>query len=117
MTCEPHVGIDLRMYRKTGIGRYLQNLIPDLIPRLNISRISILGKADEFEGEEWLRDPRIRFREFRPRIFSVGEQLAAARGEYRDLDLLWTPQYNLPLLYRGNLVVTIHDLCQLACRH
>jgi glycosyltransferase involved in cell wall biosynthesis len=114
MTCKPHVGIDLRMYRMTGIGRYLQNVIPDLIPRLNTSKISIFGRADEFEGEEWLRDPRIQFREFRPRIFSVGEQWAAARGEYRDLDLLWTPQYNLPLLYRGNLVVTIHDLCQLA---
>jgi glycosyltransferase involved in cell wall biosynthesis len=114
MTDESHVGIDLRMYRMTGIGRYLQNLIPGLIPRLNTSKISILGRADEFEGEEWLRDSRIRFREFRPRIFSVAEQWAAARGEYRDLDLLWTPQYNLPLLYGGNLVVTIHDLCQLA---
>ena len=114
MTYEPHVGIDLRMYRMTGIGRYLQDLIPSLIPRLNTSRISIFGKAGDFDGEEWLRDSRIRFREFHPRIFSAAEQWAAARGEYRDLDLLWTPQYNLPLLYRGNLVVTIHDLCQLA---
>jgi glycosyltransferase involved in cell wall biosynthesis len=108
------VGIDLRMFRMAGIGRYLQNLLPDLIPRLNASKILILGKSDELGGEEWLGDSRIEFRDFRPRIFSVAEQWAAVAGEYRTIDLLWTPQYNLPLLYRGKLLVTVHDLCQLA---
>jgi glycosyltransferase involved in cell wall biosynthesis len=97
-----------------GIGRYLQNLLPDLIPRLNTSTISILGKSDDLAGEGWIRDPRIQLREFRPRIFSAAEQWAAVRGEYIDTDLLWIPQYNLPLMYRGKLLVTIHDLCQLA---
>ena len=109
-----HLAIDLRMYRMAGIGRYLQNLLPDLIPRLNASKISALGKSEEVAGEGWISDPRIQFREFRPRIFSVAEQWAAIYGEYRKVDLLWIPQYNLPLLYRGKLVVTIHDLCQLA---
>jgi glycosyltransferase involved in cell wall biosynthesis len=114
MKSEPNVGIDLRMYGMAGIGRYLQNLLPDLIPRLNASKISILGRSDDLEGEEWLRDPRIEFREFRPRIFSAAEQWAAMAGEYRGTDVLWIPQYNLPLLYPGKLLVTIHDLCQLA---
>jgi glycosyltransferase involved in cell wall biosynthesis len=111
---KPHIAIDLRMYRMAGIGRYLQNLLSNLLPLLNASEISILGKSGDLAGEAWLRDPRIRFQEFRPRIFSVAEQWAAAAGRYRNFDLLWIPQYNLPLLYRGKLVVTIHDLCQLA---
>jgi glycosyltransferase involved in cell wall biosynthesis len=108
------IAIDLRMYRMAGIGRYLQNLLPDLIPLLNATTISILGKPDDLAGEGWIIDPRIQFREFRPRIFSVAEQWAAVCGEYRNIDLLWIPQYNLPLLYQGKLLVTIHDLCQLA---
>jgi glycosyltransferase involved in cell wall biosynthesis len=114
MKFKRHITVDLRMYGMAGIGRYLQNLLPDLIPRLNASKISILGRSDDVAGEDWLRDPRIQFREFRPRIFSAAEQWAAAAGEYRDIDLLWIPQYNLPLLYSGKLLVTIHDLCQLA---
>jgi len=102
------------MYRMAGIGRYLQNLLPDLIPRLNASSISILGNSNDLADEEWLRDPRIKLEEFRPRIFSLAEQWAPILGRYRHIDLLWTPQYNFPLLYKGRLVVTIHDLCQIA---
>jgi glycosyltransferase involved in cell wall biosynthesis len=109
-----NIGIDLRMYRMAGIGRYLQNLFPDLIPRLNASEISILGRSNDLSGEEWLSDPRIRIREYESPIFSVAEQLAALTGRYRGLDLLWVPQYNVPVLYRGKLLLTIHDLCQLA---
>lgn len=109
-----HIGIDLRMYRMAGIGRYLQNLLPDLIPLLDVAEISILGRSADLAAEKWLSDPRIRFTEFQPRIFSVAEQLAPVSGQYRDLDLLWAPQYNIPFLYQGKLLVTIHDLCQLA---
>jgi glycosyltransferase involved in cell wall biosynthesis len=114
MSSMRHVAIDLRMYKMSGIGRYLQNLLPALIPRLSASRIYVLGKSSDLADEAWLRDPRIHFREFSARIFSVAEQWAVVAGQYRDLDLLWIPQYNLPLLYRGKFLVTIHDLCQLA---
>ena len=106
--------VDLRMYRKSGIGRYLQTLMPDLIPRLDASAIRVLCAPDELDGENWTNDPRIEIRSFRAPIFSVAEQLAVLRQTYRDADLLWVPQYNIPLMYRGRLLVTIHDLCQLA---
>ncbi len=106
--------VDLRMYRKSGIGRYLQTLMPDLMPRLDASAIRVLCAPDELAGENWTNDPRIEIRNFRAPIFSVAEQLAVLRQTYRDADLLWVPQYNIPLMYRGRLLVTIHDLCQLA---
>ena len=32
----------------------------------------------------------------------------------KDIDLFWAPHYNVPLLYRGKLLVTIHDVFHLA---
>jgi glycosyltransferase involved in cell wall biosynthesis len=106
--------VDLRMYRKSGIGRYLQTLMPDLVPRVDASAVRVLCAPDELAGENWTNDPRIEIRIFRAPIFSIAEQLAILQKTYRDADLLWVPQYNIPLMYRGRLLVTIHDLCQLA---
>jgi glycosyltransferase involved in cell wall biosynthesis len=114
MSKKPNIGIDIRMYAMAGIGRYLQNLLPDLIPRVNASKIWIFGKASDVSGANWLNDPRIEFCDFNAPIFSAEEQLVAATGRYREVDLLWMPQYNLPLLYGKKLLVTVHDLCQLA---
>jgi glycosyltransferase involved in cell wall biosynthesis len=114
MSNESYIGIDLRMYSMAGIGRYLRNLLPGLIPRLDASRIVVLGLPGDLASERWMSDPRIQFAKFGSRIFSANEQWASLTGKYRTIDLLWAPQYNIPLLYRGKLVVTIHDLCQLA---
>ena len=105
--------IDARMYKMSGIGRYLQCLLPLLIPHINAKRIVILGNIIDLENENWTRDERVSLRNFSAPIFSVSEQLAVLHGIYRDADLLWTPQYNIPLFYRGRLLVTIHDVCQL----
>lgn len=110
-----HFGIDLRMYRMSGIGRYLQTLLPRLIPRLNADRISLLGTREDLCRQPWVTaDHRVEIRDFDSRIFSISEQLAITRNLYRGIDVCWTPQYNLPLLYSGKLLVTLHDLCHLA---
>jgi glycosyltransferase involved in cell wall biosynthesis len=98
----------------SGIGRYLQNLMPRLIPLLKAERILILGNITDLGTETWTRDPRIKMLEFQTAIFSFAEQLVALRGVYHDSQLLWVPQYNIPLFYSGQLLVTIHDVCQLA---
>jgi glycosyltransferase involved in cell wall biosynthesis len=106
--------IDMRMYRMSGIGRYLQCLLPSLIPLIDARKIIILGCVEDLKSEPWTQDGRVILREFRCPIFSVAEQLAVLSGAYREADLLWVPQFNIPLFYRGRLVVTIHDVCQLA---
>lgn len=98
----------------SGIGRYLRTLLPGLVPRLNARRISLLGDPEDLRSEPWASDSRISFRRHNARIFGGAEQLAAGRGLYRGIDLLWSPQYNVPVFYFGRLLVTIHDLCQLA---
>jgi glycosyltransferase involved in cell wall biosynthesis len=108
------ITIDLRMYRMSGIGRYLQTVMPKLVPQLHTQRIRVLGNGCDFEDEEWLHDSRIQFLDFPVPIFSVREQWAGIWGPYRANCLLWVPHFNIPLGYRGRLVVTIHDVCQLA---
>jgi glycosyltransferase involved in cell wall biosynthesis len=44
----------------------------------------------------------------------VAEQGMGLRGAYRETDLLWVPHYNAPLMYRGQMVVTMHDVAPLA---
>jgi glycosyltransferase involved in cell wall biosynthesis len=81
---------------------------------MNAGKIRILGNSTDYCSENWMRDTRIQAQEFRAPIFSVSEQLAPLRGVYHGTDLLWVPQYNIPLLYSGKVIVTIHDVCQLA---
>ncbi len=81
---------------------------------LEADSIHILGERADLEIETWAQHPRIKISEFKAPIFSAAEQLACVQGIYRNTSLLWVPQYNIPLLYRGRLIVTIHDVCHLA---
>lgn len=88
--------------------------MPRLIPLLTATEIRTLGDAQLLNSETWAKDTRVSVIEHSAPIFSIGEQLAGVYGPYRGASLLWVPQYNVPFGYRGKLLVTIHDLCQLA---
>lgn len=60
-----------------------------------------------------MSDPRVEVVESGAGIYSVGEQALAWGGAYRDTDLLWVPHFNVPLLYRGKMAVTLHDIAPL----
>lgn len=108
------LAIDLRMYQMSGIGRYLQLLLPNLLPRLDATQISVLGNRSVLSSQTWASDPRIRVIAHNASIFSIREQLSAVTPLIGGAPVLWSPQFNFPLLYRGKLIVTIHDLCQLS---
>jgi glycosyltransferase involved in cell wall biosynthesis len=109
-----NIAIDLRMYEMSGIGRYLQSVIPEVLPRLRSEQIIVFGNADTLKRESWASDLRIKIRHDRAKIFSIREQLNAFRWDHLRCGLLWVPHYNVPMAYYRKLVVTIHDLCQLA---
>ena len=108
------ITIDLRMYRHSGIGRYLQSTIPLLLPRLEARAIRVVTTPGLVDGETWLGDARVEHVEVKAGVYSVAEQGLASRGTYRGTDLLWVPHYNVPLAYSGKLAVTIHDLAPIA---
>lgn len=110
----PHLTIDLRMYRHSGIGRYLRNLIPLVLPLVEARAVTILGTSEVLGKAPWLEDPRITLAETSAPIYSVAEQMLRFRKPYRNTDLLWVPHYNAPLWYRRPMVVTVHDIAPLA---
>ncbi len=105
------IGIDCRLSGSShaGIGRYIEELVLELVKDQTINwvlfffeenQIPTLPKADNITT---IIAPI--------RHYSVAEQLYMP-GFFANahLDLLHVPHYNVPILYRGKLVITIHDL-------
>lgn len=106
--------IDLRMYRMSGIGRYLRNLIPLVLPLIDANHIRVIGDASDLQTADWSKDPRVELYASDAGIYGLMEQALVLTGAFRGAALLWVPHYSVPLFYPGRLVVTIHDVCHLA---
>ncbi|MDQ2665245.1 MAG: glycosyltransferase family 4 protein [Gemmatimonadota bacterium] len=104
--------IDARMVRTSGIGTYIEHLVPRIVTLWSDAQFTILGDQDVL-AREIPPSPRVRYREFNAPIYSLREQLAYLRLVPRDA-MLWVPHYNIPLLRRGALAVTVHDVFHLA---
>lgn len=106
------LGLDLRLLgaQHSGLGRYAEELLAALLNYGRNLHIAAFVGADgaarqklSASGVEIIEAP------FRP--YSLAEQLYFPRLLYRArLDLVHFPHFNVPLLYGGPYVVTIHDL-------
>lgn len=99
------IAVDARMINMSGIGTYIQNLMK------NGCYDIALGRKNEIEKV----DNKIDTIEFDSPIYGIKEQL---KFPYKKLkkekpDVLHVPHYNVPIFYRGKMVVTIHDLTHL----
>ena len=100
------VGIDARLAGKkhAGIGRYIENLLlrlPKIAPEVSFTYF--------FYEHQTFSNVAI---ELVPiRHYSLKEQLQCPKYFRRqNLDLLHIPHFNVPILYRQKIVITIHDL-------
>jgi len=109
------IGIDARIWGSSsrGVGRYVQNLVE------NLEKIDRKNQYFIF-----LREPG--FNSYQPKNKNFHKVLAdvtwyGAKEQVMmpgifsasNLDLLHVPHFNVPLLYQGKMVVTIHDLTML----
>ena len=99
------VAVDARMLKMSGIGTYIQNLMKN-----NCYDIA-LGNKEDLENFKFKGD----IIEYNSNIYGAKEQL---KFPYKELkkhnpDILHVPHYNIPIFYRGKLIVTIHDLTHL----
>lgn len=108
------VTVDARMVGAAGIGTYLQNLLPLIIAARPEWQFDLLGRPDELAEFAWARAERVSLIPCAAPIYGLTEQIQLARRIPSGTDLVWSPHYNIPLGYRGALVVTVHDLCHLA---
>jgi glycosyltransferase involved in cell wall biosynthesis len=106
------IGIDARMYGPSqgGIGRYIEQLIKHLQKiDQNNQYILFLRQANFTECE--IINPN--FKKVLADIpwYSLKEQTSLTKIIAKEkVDLMHFPHWNVPLIYRGKFVLTIHDL-------
>lgn len=103
------IGIDARLYDELGVGRYTKNLLANLqkIDKSNQYYIFLLEK--DFNRLDFTDNFHKVKANFKWYGFSEQLKFPPLLGKY-NLDLVHFPHFNIPILYNGNFVVTIHDL-------
>ncbi len=106
------IGIDARIYstRFTGVGRYVAELIRNLLEIDKKNEYVIFMNREGYDSFE-PNTKRVQKVLVNARHYSFAEQLRYwwILRSYK-LDLMHFTHFNMPILYRGPSVVTIHDL-------
>jgi glycosyltransferase involved in cell wall biosynthesis len=103
--------IDARMIKSSGIGTIIANVVPRLMndcPQWDFHLIGDPAMLGEFD---WSANARVT--PFTAPIYSIAEQKSFPVAETAGADLLWSPNYNIPLRWRGRLLVNINDMAHL----
>ena len=101
------IGIDCRMLGYSGIGRYIQCLIKGIVANADRHEYTLLGNEEKLS--DFRKTNLVHIKKATSPVYSFYEQIEiplAARG----ISLLHVPHYNVPILYKGRLIVTIHDI-------
>jgi glycosyltransferase involved in cell wall biosynthesis len=113
MATQKTLCIDLRWIDASGVGMYIKGIMPGLIQKL--SDVSIVGLGDRGRlGEfSWSRAGNVRLIDCRAERYSLAEQIQLPLAIPSGSDIFFSPYYTIPLLYRGRLAVTVHDMSHL----
>ena len=113
MPAERTLCIDLRWIDSSGVGMYIKGIIPGIIE--NLSAVSIVGLGDRsrLSGLAWSQAPNVQLVDCRAGRYSLGEQFQIPGAIPRQTDLFFSPYYTIPVVYRGRLAVTVHDMSHL----
>jgi glycosyltransferase involved in cell wall biosynthesis len=103
-----NITIDCRLWLTSGIGKYLQNVIPVFVGRFEDINFTLLGDKSVLNGLDWPHNV-VDIIEFTSPIYSIEEQILALQAIPKKCNLLWWPHWNIPLLFRGQIVTTIYD--------
>ncbi len=111
------IGIDCRLGGKqhAGLGRYIENLVSELIDQNNETIVWVLFFSNKVQAESALganiSHPQCEIIYVPIKHYTLTEQLILPIHFYKaKLSLLHVPHFNAPVLYTGRMVVTIHDL-------
>jgi glycosyltransferase involved in cell wall biosynthesis len=104
------IAVDTRMINNSGIGTYLQNIIPNLIKNYELI---LLGREKEINSFHWGK--KVKIINFNSSIYSLTEQLIMPL-KIPECDIFLSPHYNIPILpiKAKKRVVVIHDVYHLA---
>lgn len=114
------IGIDARMLGYSGVGRYIQNLIQELllIDKQNQYVMFVQNKQEkflisksEFLNKSQIKNSKSKIIEVDAPIYSLKEQTNFLKAINREnLDLMHFTHFNRPIFYNRPSIITIHDL-------
>ncbi len=111
------IGIDARLWNETGVGRYIRNLVENLlaIDSKNEYILFLTAKAcQELKTQNAKRKntpQNVTLIETNITWHSIEEQLGFSKIlEKENLDLVHFPYFSIPIFYNKPFVMTIHDL-------
>jgi glycosyltransferase involved in cell wall biosynthesis len=105
--------IDLRWIDASGVGMYIQGIMPGIVEKLKDFSIVGMGDRSRLEEFSWASAPNVQLIDCRARRYSLAEQIQLPLAIPSVTDLFFSPYYTIPLLYRGRLAVTVHDMSHL----
>ncbi len=108
------ITIDIRKLHDSGIGTYIINLIPKIINAFPDIKFYLLVQEEESREYEWMHQPNVVLIDIKSQSLSPGEQIELPRKIPQETSLYWATQFNIPLLYKGKLLVTVHDIIHVA---
>jgi glycosyltransferase involved in cell wall biosynthesis len=104
------IGIDCRLAgdKHAGIGRYIEELVKRVVKDTSIQWVLFFSELNQISIP---KQGNIKIVIAPVRHYSVAEQIKMP-GIFakENLDLLHVPHFNVPLLYSGPFIITIHDL-------
>ncbi len=106
------IGVDAREFTekgKTGIGRYLENLLAPLVRGTGMDFVLFAGQTDLIP--ENLRTPSVKIVELPALPTMVVDQVCLpllARSE--KVDVFFSPYYKVPLSGQFKRIITVHDI-------
>lgn len=106
------IGIDCRLWNETGVGRYIRNLISELVEIDKKNELVLFCLSEDVSSIKYKvsgRNWKVVVADIR--WHSIDEQLRfPSILEKENLDLVHFPYFSVPLLYNKPFIITIHDL-------
>lgn len=105
------IGIDVRLWNQTGVGRYIRNLVQNLALIDKKNKYILFARDDD--------KVKINSSNFKTVSANIAWHSFDEQFKFIDilakekLDLIHFPYYSVPIFYRKPYVVTIHDLIPL----
>jgi glycosyltransferase involved in cell wall biosynthesis len=114
----PLITVDVRKIDDSGIGTYIKNLLPEVIsmtPGFNYSLIMEKDKVEILADKyPWISSHNVSVIESRSSPLSIAEQFELPQIIPKETTLYWATHFNVPLVLRQNLLVTIYDIIHLS---
>lgn len=104
------IGIDARLISETGVGRYIRNLLDSLQHVDSHNEYVVFLRKKNFDT---FSIPNNRWKKVMAEVpwHTVREQFIMPKiFTNQHLDLVHVPYFNVPILYSGPMIITLHDL-------